>query len=107
MSVIPVTTEDLRRMWNQEGLIIQGCGGDLNEWVDGINELLEQTGILRNGSKFESVMTFQNGETTCLLFPLMVWMPTSANLPCGGWTRSLNLAAPGSLIMWITGWVDF
>ena len=56
-------------MWNQDGLVIQGCGGDLNEWVDGINELLEQTGILRNGSKFESVMTFQNGETTCLLFP--------------------------------------
>jgi len=27
------------------------------------------TGILRNGSKFESVMTFQNGEMTCLLFP--------------------------------------
>lgn len=69
MSITPVTTEDLRRMWNQEGLVIQGCGGDLNEWVDGINELLEQTGILRNGSKFESVMTFQNGETTCLLFP--------------------------------------
>ena len=69
MSITPVTTEDLRRMWNQDGLVIQGCGGDLNEWVDGINELLEQTGILRNGSKFESVMTFQNGETTCLLFP--------------------------------------
>ena len=46
MSITPVTTEDLRRMWNQEGLVIQGCGGDLNEWVDGINELLEQTGIL-------------------------------------------------------------
>ena len=103
MSITSVTTEDLRRMCNQEGLVIQGCGGDLNEWVDGINELLEQTGILRNGSKFESVMTFQNGETTCL----RVWMPTSVNLPCGGWTRLLNLAAPGSPIMWITGWADF
>lgn len=40
MSITPVTTEELRRMWNQDGLIIQGCGGDLNEWVDGINELL-------------------------------------------------------------------
>lgn len=69
MSITLVTTEDLRRMWNQDGLVIQGCGGDLNDWVDGINELLAQTGILRNGSKFESVMTFQHGETTCLLFP--------------------------------------
>ena len=34
------TTEDLRHMTDEEGLILQGCGGDLQEWVDGINELL-------------------------------------------------------------------
>lgn len=33
-------TEDLRHMTDEEGLILQGCGGDLQEWVDGINELL-------------------------------------------------------------------
>ena len=27
------TTEDLRHMTNEEGLILQGCGGDLQEWV--------------------------------------------------------------------------
>ena len=41
-----ITTNELRRMTNQEGLILQGCGGDMQEWVDGINELLTQEGIL-------------------------------------------------------------
>ena len=36
------TTDQLRRMKNQEGLILQGCGGDLQEWLDGINEILTE-----------------------------------------------------------------
>lgn len=60
------TTEDLRRM-TDEGLILQGCGGDLQEWVDGINELLTQEGILLNGSKFENAATFQHDGLTNLL----------------------------------------
>ena len=37
-----ITTDELRRMTNQEGLILQGCGGEAQEWIDGINELLTQ-----------------------------------------------------------------
>ena len=37
-----VTIDELRQMNDQEGLILQGCGGDLQEWVDGINELFAQ-----------------------------------------------------------------
>ena len=37
-----VTIDELCQMNDQEGLILQGCGGDLQEWVDGINELLTQ-----------------------------------------------------------------
>ena len=64
-----ITTDDLRRMEGQEGLILQGCGGDVQEWVDGINDLLTREGILLNGSRFEAVSVFQNGELTNLLFP--------------------------------------
>ena len=64
-----ITTEDLLRMDGQEGLILQGCGGDLQEWVDGINSLLTEAGILMEGSKFESVSTFQHNGLTNLLFP--------------------------------------
>ena len=26
------------------GLILQGCGGDLRQWVDGVNEMLAEEG---------------------------------------------------------------
>ena len=29
---------DLLKMKDKEGLILQGCGGDLNDWLQGINE---------------------------------------------------------------------
>ena len=64
-----ITTDALRRMEGREGLILQGCGGDVREWVDGINGLLTEEGILLNGSKFEDVSVFQHGELTNLLFP--------------------------------------
>ena len=53
MSIKTVKTEELRRMNGKEGLILQGCGGDPQEWLDGINGLLTDEGILKNGSKFD------------------------------------------------------
>ena len=66
-----ITTDDLRRMDDQEGLILQGCGGDPQEWVDGINGLLTEAGILLDGSKFqaENVSVFQHDGLTNMLFP--------------------------------------
>ena len=55
-------------MTNEEGLILQGCGGDLQEWVDGINDLLTQEGILLNGTKFEHAATSQHDGLTNLMF---------------------------------------
>ena len=69
MSIKHITTDDLRRMKSSEGLIIQGCGGDLQEWVDGINEMLAWEGILRDGSKFTDCSSFEHDGLTCLLFP--------------------------------------
>lgn len=63
-----ITTDELRKMDDSEGLIIQGCGGDLQEWIDGVNEMLTKAEILQNGSKFENVSVFQNGDITNLLF---------------------------------------
>ena len=65
-----ITTDDLRRMEGREGLVLQGCGGSLQEWVDGINDMFSEQGILLNGSRFENVSTFQRGDLTNLLFPL-------------------------------------
>ena len=68
-SLKQITTEDLRRMDGQEGLILQGCGGGLREWVDGINDILTEEGILLDGSRFEEVSVFQHQGLTNLLFP--------------------------------------
>ena len=52
--------DDLRDMEYQEGLVRQGCGGEAQEWLDGINDLLTQDGILQNGNRFETVKVFQH-----------------------------------------------
>lgn len=33
MSIEKITAEELRRMKDKEGLVLQGCGGDLQEWL--------------------------------------------------------------------------
>ena len=68
MSTKTVTTDDLRRMNGKEGLVLQGCGGDPQEWLDGINGLLTDESILKKGSKFENISVFQNGSLTNILF---------------------------------------
>lgn len=69
MEIKNISLHELRKMNGSEGLVLQGCGGDLQEWVDGINEMLTESGILRNGSRFEKAYTFKNEGLTCLLFP--------------------------------------
>lgn len=63
-----ITTTELRQMEGKEGLILQGCGGDLQEWVDGINGLLQEDKILPEGERLDNVMTFQHEGLTNLLF---------------------------------------
>ena len=62
---------ELREMKGKEGLILQGCGGDLHEWVDGINDLLTNANILLEGTKFDAddCRSFEQGELTCLYYP--------------------------------------
>lgn len=69
MEIKNISLHELRKMNGSEGLVLQGCGGDLQEWVDGINDMLTESGILRNGIRFEKAYTFKNEGLTCLLFP--------------------------------------
>lgn len=56
-------------MNGREGLILQGCGGETQEWVDGINEMLTDKGILLDNTKFENVSVFKSDGVTCILYP--------------------------------------
>ena len=69
MPIERITADDLRDMEHQEGLVLQGCGGEAQEWLDGINDLLTQDGILQNDSRFETVKVFQHDGFNNLLFP--------------------------------------
>jgi hypothetical protein len=55
-------------MTGSEGLILQGCGGDPQEWLDGINEMLTEEGILLEGDTFKEASSFEHGGVTNLLF---------------------------------------
>ena len=53
MEIKSISLHDLRKMNDSEGLVLQGCGGDLQEWVDGINDMLTESGILQNDNRFD------------------------------------------------------
>jgi hypothetical protein len=65
-----ITLNDLRRMTDREGLILQGCGGDPQEWLDGINDTLTEAGILLDGDKWGDVSVFEHGGHSNLLFDM-------------------------------------
>ncbi len=69
MSIKEITANELRRMNGKEGLILQGCGGETHEWLNGINGMLTDADILQNGSKFENISVFHYDSLTNILFP--------------------------------------
>ena len=94
--IIQISADDLRDMEGKEGLILQGCGEPYQEWLDGINEMLTEAGILKDGSKFERVMAFKHDDHTNLLFPfdekiklemgkLAMWRLTTHEVFGGTW----------------------
>lgn len=69
MGIRKITEEELRRMEGREGLVLQGCGGDPQEWLDGINGMLAEAGILKDGAKFGDIYSFEHDGLACLLYP--------------------------------------
>ena len=113
MSVKTISKDELRRMDGSEGFIIQGCGGSLDEWVDGINDMLTEDGILLDGTRFHDCSTFEHDGSTCLLFPfkddvkldvgrLWSWL-LQADQDSVGSRRTETSAAHGSRTTFRTG----
>ena len=69
MKINTISSEDLRSMEDKEGLILQGCGGEPKEWVDGINQMLTEEGILLEGTEFQEVSVFEHDGLVCILYP--------------------------------------
>ena len=89
MSVKHINIKDLLEYEGKEGLILQGCGGDPQEWIDGINDLLTKQEILLDGTKFNAAdcAVFDNDGSTCILYPF---------------SKDVNLNV-GKLAMWRIG----
>lgn len=68
MSVKEITTDELRTLHDKEGIIFQGCGGEPQEWIDGINKMLTEANILKESTKFKGASRFGHNDVTCLLF---------------------------------------
>ena len=65
-----ISLGELSGMTDREGLILQGCGGDPQEWLDGINGMLTEEGILLSGFQFRTVSVFEHDGCTNILFPM-------------------------------------
>lgn len=65
-----ISIEELKCLGRNEGLVLQGCGGDLSEWVEGVNKELTDAGILKNGSTFTDVQAFEHYGVTNLVFTM-------------------------------------
>ena len=69
IQITSIRAESLRSNPHQEGLVLQGCGGDLRKWVTAVNQALTEQDILKDGTQFQSVQTFRHGNLTNLMFP--------------------------------------
>lgn len=72
MDIKNINLQDLQELRNKdyEFLVLQGCGGDLNEYVDGLVEMLKEAQITPQNFKFDEVYSFDNKNLTNLAFPL-------------------------------------
>lgn len=65
-----ISCNEVLELRNNDYLVLQGCGGDLNEWVDGITKLLIENDIIPKSFKFRKVYLFENNNLTNMAFPL-------------------------------------
>lgn len=59
---------DVQKMNDREGIVLQGCGGNPQDWVDGINDVLTKSGILLDNTQFTDVYVFKHKRLTNILF---------------------------------------
>lgn len=53
MNIKKRTFEDLMDL-NTEGLVLLGCGGDLNEWINGVTEILVEEKIIKSTNPLDT-----------------------------------------------------
>ncbi|MCL2853105.1 MAG: antirestriction protein ArdA [Defluviitaleaceae bacterium] len=75
-----ISIDEVKQMTDSEGLVLQGCGGDPGDWLKGINEMLTEAGILKNGGAFEDISVFEHSGVTNILFPFDDLTPNTLDM---------------------------
>ena len=72
MEIKKISLDEVKELRNNnyEYLVLQGCGGDLNKWVDGITDMFIEEKIIPSNFTFNEVYTFKNEDSTNMLFAL-------------------------------------
>jgi len=84
-----------------EYLVLQGCGGDLKEWVDGITSLLKDDGIVSDSFSFDEVYSFENNDLTNMAFAL-----NSKDLDIGKLAMFRLRIRESFGAMWLSDYID-
>ncbi len=90
-----ITTDELRTMTDREGLILQGCGGELSEWVNGINELLTQERYPAKRRYLQGGFSFSMTAAPICCFPWKMWICIWESSPYGVCSHTVPSAALG------------
>lgn len=71
MQVKKITNKDLILMSkNNDYLVWQGCGGPLEDWYNGITNLMIENNIAEKDYEMAEMYVFDNDGLTCLITPL-------------------------------------
>lgn len=72
MEIKKINLDEVKELRNNnyEYLVLQGCGGDLNEWVDGITQMFKEEEIIPTDFSFNEIYSFQNDDLTNMAFAL-------------------------------------
>lgn len=86
---------------NFEYLVFQGCGGNLNDWVNGVTNMLKDEKIVSDSFSFDKVYSFENGNLTNLAFAL-----NSSDIDMGKLSIFRLKIRDDFKAMWLSDYVD-
>lgn len=55
---------------NYDFLVLQGCGGNLEDWIDGITNMLKENGIVPDSFSFDEIYSFEKDGITNIALAL-------------------------------------
>ena len=71
MKIEKISKSKVLRLSNEtDYLVWQGCGGPLEDWYNGITNMLIENKVANENYKMKEMYVFDNNGMTCLLTPL-------------------------------------